>query len=236
MSDYTQEFLDFLNSIQSKRPKTVIQHILDHGHVTSQELKDKYDYNHPPRAARDVREQGVPLDTFYVTGTDGRRVAAYRFGNQNDLGNTLAKALGRTALSKAIKDALIEKYGPRCFIYLETISSNLFQVDHRIPYEIGGNQDEENIEIYMLLSPSANRAKSWACEHCRNWLEKDYDFCVKCFWAHPENYEHVAGRFEKIISIVFSGDEIYDYNELIKLAGSSAAQTTIKKIIHEYLK
>ena len=91
------------------------------------------------------------------------------------------------------------------------MDENLLQVDHRIPCEIAGEQDEQNIERYMLLSPSANRAKSWTCEHCENWERKDNEFCVRCFWAYPENYEHIAGKYQKVISIVFTGDEIEDY-------------------------
>jgi len=59
--DYPKEFLDLINGVEAKRPRTVIQHILKHGHITSQELKDLYGYNHPPRAVRDVREHGIPL-------------------------------------------------------------------------------------------------------------------------------------------------------------------------------
>lgn len=77
MSDYPQEFLDLLASVNAKRPRTVIQHILEHGFITSQELKELYGYNHPPRAVRDVREYGIPLVTYRVTGTDGRSIAAY---------------------------------------------------------------------------------------------------------------------------------------------------------------
>lgn len=122
------------------------------------------------------------------------------------------------------------------FIYLETMDENILQVDHRVPYEIGGEQDEEDLDCFMLLSPSANRAKSWTCEHCINWETKDAEFCLSCFWAHPEKYDHVAGRSEKVVSIIFSGNEIDDYNKLIELAGEESAQETIKRIIHERLK
>ena len=61
---YSEEFLELLNSVKAKRPRTVIQHILEHGYITSQDLKDVYGYNHPPRAVRDVREQGIPLVTY----------------------------------------------------------------------------------------------------------------------------------------------------------------------------
>ncbi|WP_369334486.1 helix-turn-helix domain-containing protein [Candidatus Thiosymbion oneisti] len=53
-----------LESVEAKRPKTVIDHILKHGQITTEELKDTYGYNHPPRATRDVREQGIPIKTL----------------------------------------------------------------------------------------------------------------------------------------------------------------------------
>lgn len=236
MSEYSKEFLKLLESVTAKRPKTVIDHILKKGYITSQELKDIYGYNHPPRAIRDVREYGIPLITYRVQGNDGRSIAAYKFGNQNDIKNSLAKSFGRTVLTKALKQALIEKYGAKCFIYLEKMDESILQVDHRIPYEIGGEHEESDIDYFMLLSPSANRAKSWTCEHCSNWEKKDKNFCLRCFWAFPEDYDHVAGRPEKFISIIFTGDEIEDYNKLIRLSGQESAQATIKKIIHEYVK
>lgn len=232
MNEYSKEFLALLESVTAKRPRIVIQHILKNGYITSQELKDVYGYNHPPRAVRDVREYGIPLITYRVQGADGRSIAAYKFGNPEDAKNTLSKAAGRTVLSKALKQALIEKYGARCFIYLEEMDDAILQVDHRVPYEIGGEHDEKDIDYFMLLSPSANRAKSWTCEHCENW---EKNFCLRCFWAHPEDYDHVAGRFEKVISIIFTGNEIEDYNKLISLSGEETAQATIKKILHEHL-
>lgn len=235
MNDYPKEFLELLESVTAKRPQTVIQHILKNGYITSQELKDIYGYNHPPRAIRDVREYGIPVVTYRITGTDGRNIAAYKFGDLKDVKNVLSKAAGRTVLSKALKQALIEKYGSKCFIYMEEMDERILQVDHRVPYEIGGEHDEKDIECFMLLSPSANRAKSWTCEHCENWDRKDESFCLKCFWAYPENYEHIAGKMEKVISIIFTGDEIEDYNKLIELSGEESAQATIKKILHEHL-
>ena len=236
MNEYPKEFLDLLQSVKAKRPQTVIKHILEHGFITSEELKNTYGYNHPPRAVRDVREHGIPIITYRVTGTDGRKIAAYKFGDPTDIQNNLSKAAGRTVLSKALKQALIDKYGSKCFIYLETMDKEVLQVDHRIPYEIGGEHDEKDIDYYMLLSPSANRAKSWTCEHCENWKKKDRSFCLRCFWAYPENYDHIAGKFEKIISLVFTDDEIDDYYKLIELSGEKTAQEVIKKIIHEHLK
>lgn len=65
---------------------------------------------------------------------------------------------------------------------------------------------------------------------------KRCEFLYAVFLGIPEDYDHVAGKPEKMISIIFSGNEIEDYNKLIRLSGESAAQATIKRILHEHLK
>ena len=95
------KFLKLLKSVVAKRPRTVINHILEHGQITTEDLKDIYGYNHPPRAIRDVREQGIPVTTFRVTGSDGRKIAAYKFGDPSEIRAT--QLSGRTAFSAKLK-------------------------------------------------------------------------------------------------------------------------------------
>lgn len=230
-TDLPRAFIDKLMAVTAKRPATIIRHILAHGSVTSEEIKDLYGYNHPPRAIRDVRELGIPVETFRVKDKEGRNIAAYRFGNPNNPGNAVSKSRGRTALTKALKYALVAKFGSKCFIYRQHIDASLLQVDHRIPYEIAGESPKVP-EAYMLLSPSANRAKSWACEHCPNWIAKDIELCVNCFWAHPEHYTHVSRRQERHIMLTFTGNEVKDYEKLIAQVGVDSAEATIKALIH----
>lgn len=227
-SQLTDDFLRLCRSITAKRPKTVIDHILQHGFITTEELKETYGYNHPPRAARDVREKGIPLETFYVKGSDGRKIAAYRFGDIKKIRFT--RLSRRTGLSKQIKDALISKYGCRCFIYLEEVNERELQIDHRIPYEVGGEPglDSEN---FMLLCGSANRAKSWSCEHCENWNNiKDRSICLSCYWAYPEDYEHIAMQQVRRIDLLWQGEEVELYEQLKQRAIS------LKKELPEFIK
>lgn len=233
---YPKAILDKLNSITDKRPATVIQHILKNGYITTEELENIYGYKHPPRAIRDVRERGINIETYRVKSSDGRSIGAYRFGNPVIAEDKVSKVAGRTVLSQVLKKALIEKYGSVCFIYLQPMEEMLLQIDHRIPYEIGGEQTEDDIDCYMLLSPSANRAKSWTCEHCPNWTQKDVSFCLNCFWAYPENYTHIAGKEQRRIIVTFTGNEIEDYNRLIELVGADRAEETIKELINKYIK
>lgn len=42
-------FLERLKAVKGKRSRTVVDHILKHGHITTEDLKDTYRYDHPPR-------------------------------------------------------------------------------------------------------------------------------------------------------------------------------------------
>lgn len=232
---YPKEFLELCRSVTAKRPKTVIEHILEHGHITTQELKEKYGYNHPPRAVRDAREHGIPLETFRVRGSDGRKIAAYRFGDISK--KRFRKLSGRTGLSKKIKEFLIEKYGCKCFIYLEGMDERELQIDHRIPYEVGGDgESTANPDEFMLLSGSANRAKSWSCEHCENWqLQKNKEICLSCYWAYPEDYSHVAMRQIRRADLIWQGKETEQYERLKSDANESGKSIPefVKQIIEK---
>ena len=217
LADLPEDFVARCKAVTAKRPRTVIDHILVHGFITTEELKEKYGYNHPPRAARDVREQGIPLETFRVIGTDGRKIGAYRFGDPARA--RFSKLSGRTAFAKQLKSQLVERDGSRCAIYLEEFDSQDLQIDHRIPFEVAGDSPAtaDDPSSYMLLSGSANRAKSWSCEHCVNWQElKDPDVCRRCYWAFPEDYDHVAMRQARRTDILWIGDEISVYERLKK--------------------
>jgi len=215
MDDFQQlpdDFVQLCQSVTAKRPKAVIDHILQYGFITTEDLKETYGYNHPPRAARDVREHGIPLETFRVKGGDGRKIAAYRFGDINKARFT--RLAGRTGLSKQIKDELIKRYGCMCFIYLEEVQERELQINHRVPFEIDGEPDLE-AENFMLVCGSANRAKSWSCEHCENWNNtKDKSICISCYWAYPENYSHIAMRQVRRVDLLWEGDDVKIYEVL----------------------
>jgi len=210
---YPKAFLDLCKSVTAKRPRTVITHILRHGQITTEELKNLYGYNHPPRAARDVKEHGIPIERVTVIGSDGRKIAAYRFGDTTKL--TIRRFDGRTGLSKQIKEALTAKYGCRCFIYLEEMPEAALQIDHRIPFEVSGESETMSPDDFMLLCGSANRAKSWSCEHCENWKQqKSREICISCYWAYPENYSHVAMKQLRRIDLLWQGIETEQYERL----------------------
>ncbi|ALU88995.1 hypothetical protein [Herbaspirillum rubrisubalbicans] len=228
------KLLEAAQKVTAHRAKVVINHIIEHGHVTTEELKENYGYNHPPRAAGDVRDQGIPLETFKVKGSDGRSIGAYRFGDPSKIEN--GKLGGRKILPKHLKKALIEQFGARCAISTEQYDQSHLQIDHRIPYRISGDDadSERNPADFMLLSGAAQRQKSWACEHCQNFIViKSLATCQSCYWAYPERHTHVAMKDEFRVDLVFSGTDILKYKSLEERArqNSSSVQEEIKKLI-----
>jgi hypothetical protein len=218
-----------LASITNKRARIVIQHILKHGFITTENLEKKYHYNHPPRAARDVREAGIPLETFRVKSSDGRSIAAYRFG---DLSKIRQQRLqGRRTFPKKFKDELFKISMRRCAVCNGEFESRYLQIDHRVPYEVSGDVAELNVQDYMLLCGSCNRAKSWSCEHCANWqTDKLPQVCQTCYWASPENYTHIALRAVRRADIVWAENEVPAYERL------KQAATNAKTRVPEYVK
>ena len=213
-----KEFLDLLQAVTAKRPKTVIDHILKYGHITTEELSDKYGYDHPPRAARDVREQGIPLETFRVTGSHGRKIGAYRFGDPANIKS--GKLGGRKAWPKNFKETLVELYDSRCRVCFTDYAPRYLQIDHCVPYEVGGDPAGTlDTAEFMLLCSSCNRAKSWSCEQCKNWTtDHSLEVCKACYWANPENYAHIALRLIRRLDVTWSDDEVSQYDHLVQLS------------------
>lgn len=235
---FSTEFIELLQSITNKRAKVVIDHILKKGFITTADLEKKYGYNHPPRAARDVREAGIPLETFRVKDKMGRSIAAYKFG---DLAKVQKNKLsGRSVFSKEFKKALYESQKGKCFICFGSFESRYLQTDHCVPYEVSGDETsiQKSLNDFMLLCGSCNRAKSWSCEHCINWKEeKDAAICKQCYWGSPENYLHIALKAIRRLDIQWEEHEIKNYERLKTKAKQEKTPMPdfVKKVLNKTL-
>jgi hypothetical protein len=233
------DFLTLCRSVEAKRARTVIDHILKHGVITNEELSDLYGYDHPPRAIRDVRENGIPLITHSVTSPKtGRRMGAYTFDDPSKIRH--GRIGGRRAFSKQFKQQLIAHYGSRDAITGAVLDERYLQIDHRVPYEVIGDEQSGDGGLdpkeYLLLDGSSNRAKSWSCEHCENFLRKrDPGICRRCFWASPEDYDHIAEIPSRRTDIVWTGEEIKLYERLKKKADAAGIgmAALIKRLLGE---
>ena len=215
------EFLALLAKVTIRRAKIVIDHILKHGQITTEDLEDTYGYSHPPRAVQDVKDQGIPIVKERTKNAAGRTIAVYRFGNPSDVKQ--GRIGGRKAFPKKFKQDLAGETIPTSAICSTPYGLRYLQIDHRVPYEVAGEGDSErNADDFMLLCASCQRAKSWSCEHCDNWLKGRLpEICQRCYWARPESYDHIALKEIRRLDIVWLGeDEVREHTKLRELANT----------------
>lgn len=205
----------FIARVRTGRAVKAVEHILTHGHVTTDDLK-ALGYEHPPRAVSDVKDQGIPIVKVMVRSPSGRRMARYSLGTAADI---VAGQAGRTNFSRAFRQKLHELYGDRDTITGAEHDPRALQIDHRVPFRISGDAGLGDVSAFMLLDGKSQRAKSWSCEHCTNYLHlHDPGVCRGCYWAYPESYTHVAMVEQRRAELVWTGDEVKGHDDLADLA------------------
>ena len=229
--------LKLCEQVTAKRARAVIDHIIKYGAVTTEDLQE-LGYDHAPRAARDVREQGIPLETFKVRSTrSGRSIAAYRFGDPSQIVH--GRIGGRKALPKWLKAALLQRDGSADKFTGQILPDTALTIDHRIPYEVSGDMEGAfDAADFMLLDGSSQRSKSWSCENCSNWqTTKDPNVCRSCYWAYPEDYRHMALLQLRRVEVSWSGDDVHEYDALCDYTKSLgvSVQDLIKRAVKELL-
>ena len=216
---------------KNKRAIAVLKALLDKGSISTDDLND-LGYNHPPRAVGDVRDAGIPIVTGSGTSErTGRRMAIYSFGDPDKIQD--GRIGGRSALPKKFKTALIARYGSIDCITGAVLDEKVLQIDHRIPYRIDGDTGlaDHDVEAYMLLDASSQRAKSWSCEHCKNMELKEIDNCLTCYWAYPENYQHIALEQIRRTDVSWQGDDVA-VHDIIKSIADKQGITVRDLLLH----
>ncbi len=221
-----------------KRPRTVLEKILENGSVSTYEL-GQLGYDQPPRAAQDLKEAGVKLRTsFGKHPTTGARMAIYSLAQKEP--DSLPNFVGRTAFPIRFRTELFRIFNNRCNICNSRYNQLLLQIDHRIPYIISGESDQLIIDDFQPLCGSHQRLKSWTCEHCSNRENGDRAVCATCYWAIPDGeYQHIATVPERRLDITWKGlSELEEFATLTESArkSSSDIQTLVKTIIKKSLK
>jgi hypothetical protein len=200
-----------IEAVKNKRARFVLDSIVKNGSVSTIQLKEA-GYDHPPRAARDAVELGFALKRVKAKRDDGQAIAAYVF-DERELD---PKMTGRVVLAKKERDAIIERKASKCNL---CGALHNIQVDHRIPFQVAGESQRDEADPYQLLDGACNRKKSWACEHCQNWLIlKNLDTCLSCYWANPDTYTHVAMQPERRVVIVWKEEEVNAFERLKRSA------------------
>ncbi|MDX0029736.1 hypothetical protein GOA88_31050 [Sinorhizobium meliloti] len=158
-------------------------------------------------------------------------MAIYSFGDPDKIQE--GRIGGRSAFPKKFKAALIKRYGSIDCITGASLDERVLQIDHRIPYRIAGDAGltDHNVEEYMLLDASSQRAKSWSCEHCPNMHARDAQACRSCYWAFPEDYRHIALQDVRRVDITWQGRDVAVYDTIKALADRSGV--TVRDILLE---
>jgi len=215
---------------KNRRAIAALKMMLNKGSVSTDELQ-ALGYNHPPRAIGDVRDAGIPVITSAaVSGKTGRRMAIYSFGDPNDIRH--GRVGGRSALPKSFKAKLLSRYGAIDCITGANLDERVLTIDHRIPYRISADAglSDHDVESYMLLDASSQRSKSWSCERCPNMLGQRLEsVCKKCFWAFPEQYEHIATEQIRRTDVVWQKKDVRVHDRLKALAEEDG--TTISELL-----
>jgi 5-methylcytosine-specific restriction endonuclease McrA len=199
--------------VTNKRARRLLELIVELGEVTTEQLTEQYGYNHPPRAKKDATDLGFPVVSRGVRSADGsRRISAYRLDLDAELVEGRA---GRKVIPKALRDELLRRANGRCANCGGAFADRALQVDHRVPFEIAGERDTLSIDEFQMLCGSCNRSKSWTCEtECPNWVERDPRICSTCVWASPEDYQHVATRQRRQVTLTWDGDDVATFDVL----------------------
>lgn len=223
----------FIVQNPGSRASKVLKAILERGSITTAELLE-LGYKHAPRARMDCVDNGFPIKTTMVRGSDGSRMASYSLLSDAELREDQK---GRSVIPKAFKAKLVAYYGEVDGITGWRLTARALQVDHRVPYQVGGDAglDGEDVEAFMLLTGSSQRAKSFSCEQCPNFLElKDPKICSTCYWAYPENYQHVGMRQVRQIQLTWQdGDEAAAFDRV--KARLAAEGRTVEEVANELL-
>lgn len=214
---------------KNKRAIAVLKVLLDKGTISTDEIQ-KLGYNHPPRAIGDVRDAGIPITTGSGTSESGKRMAVYSFGDPSMIQG--GRVGGRSALPKAFKKELIAHYGLIDCITGAHLDERVLQIDHRVPYRVAGDVglSAHDVKSYMLLDASSQRAKSWSCEICPNMTgTRDEAICKTCFWAFPDDYNHIATQQIRRTDVIWQNGDIPAHDRL--KAEAKRRHTTVAEIL-----
>jgi len=239
MTPETRHKLSELLPTLGKRPQAVLERLLENGSVSTYEL-GKIGYDQPPRAAQDLKEQGVRLRmTNSKHPATGNRMGVYTLEDEQPLLD--GKLTGRHSFPKKFRKHVLDHYQRMCPCCGVVLDESRLQIDHRIPYLVAGEADMSDLAQWMPLCSSHQRTKSWVCEHCPNYITKNPTICSSCYWAVPDGeYEHVATVHERRLALVWQGpEEIRLFNGMKALAAKTGvspatlAKTTLEDIVRK---
>ena len=67
------------------------------------------------------------------------------------------------------------------------------------------------------------------------WQTKDPEVCRSCYVSFPEDYSHVGTRDIRRLDVLWMGDEVTEYDSLVKSAGNDRQNVPeyVKSVLRE---
>lgn len=224
---YSPEFVEWARKQEmSLRARKALDFLLERGDVTTGDLKAA-GYDHPPRAVRDLKDAGFVVVGKLVT-VDGVRMSRYTLVDSMTENFAQRKPIPNASRQKLFKD-----HGYRCAVCGGVFIMRMLQVDHRVPFHVGGDPEIFDMKDFMPLCGSDNRAKSMSCETCPNWELRNIETCMTCYWHDPENYQHVATVDERRLTITARGEHVATMDTL--KAEADTAGVTLGELVLDRL-
>ena len=219
---------------ETARGAKLLAALIEKGEMTTKELEES-GYGHPPRVRMDLQDIGIEIGTHYDTPNpqSGNRMGTYYLISPTP-GEITKK---RRPPPKSFKKKLVTKHKNLCAITQYVFPENELQMDHRIPFLVGGDPDSYKLDDWMPLSGSAQMLKKKACDDCENSSAKDVKICGTCYWAFPESYTHVATIPQIVATMVFRGDdEVKLFEKISDIAKNNnrSDNEIIKSILNQW--
>ena len=213
--DLPESFIKKAKAVTAKRAKTVIDHILKHGHITTEELKNLYGYNHPPRAVRDVREQGIPLETFRMHGQRQPKPRGLPLRRPfQDSAGTLA---GRKCFCKEFRERHWSNVTAASVACVLTTPSPCMQstIGAHMKWVAGGGVRHRGFNLDGGLMRQVLVLRALQQLDGETGPEGSYDVL---FGASPASYRHIAMRPVRRLELVWTEQEVAGFDKLSKAA------------------
>jgi hypothetical protein len=218
--DVVEDLLDracveYLEAVLDRRlvrmAKAVRDLLFEHGSVTTQQVRAiPYD----PVAIFELTRMGVTLSSEPYRGSGGSGTL-YRWSPE-----TFVRRLGkRRPLTKGEKRELFARTDGICPLCRERPCK---EADHRTPYGIVENDlhTSEGLGAFQGTCSSCNTEKDKECRACSNFtVERDPSICLRCRWAYPEGYDHIAMERRRKLILVATTDESIE--QLVKLESAA---------------
>jgi len=220
---------------ETARGAKLLTALIEKGEMTTKELEES-GYGHPPRVRMDLQDIGIEIGTHYRNPhpQSGNRMGTYYLMSPKP-GEITKK---RSPPPKSFKKKLVKNHNHVCAITQYVFPENELQMDHRVPFLVGGDPDSYELDDWMPLSGSAQMLKKKACDDCENSSAKDVKICGTCYWAFPERYNHVATIPQSVATMVFRGDvEVELFQKISDIARKNelTVNEVIKSILNQWI-